>query len=166
MLNWAATSVAAADFDAKLVCPGLASSGLAKLSTRFLGRASGCVNHTRAIVVQGREHWGQASWKKKNSTDRNTVGKHLVSMKRRLENKSTKEEAISGRDSTGAAALFCSQVMADGSRVPRAVEVDILPFGVLPVPDASLFCLSRVRNACPIDVLHEANISNASGIIP
>lgn len=57
-------------------------------------------------------------------------------------------------------------VRVHASRVSRAVEVDVLPLGVLSVPNTSLLCLSCVWNARPVDVLHQTNVSNAGSIIP
>lgn len=51
------------------------------------------------------------------------------------------------------------------SGVPRAVEVDVLPLGVLSVPDTSLLRLPRVWNARPVDVLHEPNVGNTGSVI-
>lgn len=52
------------------------------------------------------------------------------------------------------------------SGVPGAVEVDVLPLGVLSVPDTSLLRLPCVWSARPVDVLHEPNVGNAGSVIP
>lgn len=57
-------------------------------------------------------------------------------------------------------------VRVHASRVPRAVEVDVLPFGVLPVPNTSLLRLSCAWNARPVNVLHQTNVSDAGSVIP
>lgn len=62
--------------------------------------------------------------------------------------------------------LLGRRVGVHASGVPGAVEVDVLPLGVLSVPDTSLLRLPCVWGARPVDVLHEPNVGNAGSVVP
>lgn len=47
-----------------------------------------------------------------------------------------------------------------------AVEVDILPLAVAAVPDAGLLWLHGARHAAAVDVLGEADVGDAGGLVP
>ena len=47
-----------------------------------------------------------------------------------------------------------------------AVEVDVLPLAVAAVPDAGLLRLHGARHAAAVDVLGEADVGDAGGLVP